>query len=119
MEMVSIALVAQSRTMAHPRAQTAAGHWAWTPSYTWANEFRRGLTHYTLQIIPSDTTFPYKIDTGISNPLLSGIPNIKIPGVGGVGGFTELGAFHTFPKIVGPDKVYSFDIRYEIGRAPV
>jgi outer membrane receptor protein involved in Fe transport len=101
-------LLAQFRTKVHSRAQTVAGHWAWTPSSTWANELRGGLTHYTLQIIPSDTTFPYKIVTGISNPLLSGIPNIKIPGVGGVGGFTELGAFHNFPKIVGPDKVYSF-----------
>jgi hypothetical protein len=101
-------LLAQFRTKVHSRAQTAAGHWAWTPSSVWANEFRGGFTHYTLQIIPSDTTFPYKINTGISNPLLQGIPNIKIPGVGGVGGFTELGAFHNFPKIVGPDKVYSF-----------
>jgi outer membrane receptor protein involved in Fe transport len=33
---------------------------------------------------------------------LSGIPNIRISG------FTELGAFHNFPKIVGPDKVYDF-----------
>jgi Carboxypeptidase regulatory-like domain/TonB dependent receptor len=101
-------LLAQFRTRVHSRAQTVAGHWAWTPSSTWANEFRGGFTHYVLQIIPSDTTFPYKIDTGISNPLLNGIPNIRITGVGGVGGFTELGAFHNFPKIVGPDKVYSF-----------
>jgi hypothetical protein len=95
-------LLAQFRTQVHSRAQTAAGHWAWAPNSTWANEFRGGFTHYTLQIVPSDTTFPYKIDTGISNPLLQGIPNIKMTG------FTELGAFHNFPKIVGPDKVYSF-----------
>jgi hypothetical protein len=95
-------LLAQFRTRVHSRAQTAAGHWAWTPNSTWANEFRGGLTHYTLQIIPSDTAFPYVINTGISNPLLHGIPNIKMTG------FTELGAFHNFPKIVGPDKVYSF-----------
>ena len=95
-------LLAQFRTSVHSRAQTAAGHWAWTPSSTWANEFRGGFTHYTLQIIPSDTTFPYTIDTGLSNPLLHGIPNIKLSP------FTELGAFHNFPKIVGPDKVYSF-----------
>jgi hypothetical protein len=101
-------LLAQFRTRVHSRAQTVAAHWAWTPSSTWANELRGGFTHYVLQIIPSDTTFPYKIVTGLSNPLLNGIPNIKIPGVGGVGGFTELGAFHNFPKIVGPDKVYSF-----------
>ena len=71
-------LLAQFRTKVHSRAQTAAGHWAWTPSSTWANEFRGGFTHYTLQIVPDDTTFPYKIDTGISNPLLSGIPDIRI-----------------------------------------
>src|SRR6202165_418555 len=95
-------LLAQFRTAVHSRAQTVAAHWAWTPSSTWANEVRGGFTHYVLQIIPSDITFPYKIDTGLSNPLLSGIPNIKLSP------FTELGAFHNFPKIVGPDKVYSF-----------
>jgi hypothetical protein len=97
-------LLAQFRTKVHSRAQTAAGHWAWTPSSSWANELRLGFTHYTLQIVPDDTTFPYKIDTGISNPLLSGIPDIRI-GLGG-GFFSQLGAFHNFPKIVGPDKVY-------------
>jgi hypothetical protein len=100
--MDSTELLAQFRTAVHSRAQTVAAHWAWTPSSTWANELRGGFTHYVLQIIPSDTTFPYKIDTGLTNPLLSGIPNIKLSP------FTELGAFHNFPKIVGPDKVYSF-----------
>src|SRR6202163_4717112 len=95
-------LLAQFRTAVHSRAQTVTAHWAWTPSSTWANEVRGGFTHYVLQIIPSDITFPYKIDTGLTNPLLSGIPNIKLSP------FTELGAFHNFPKIVGPDKVYSF-----------
>jgi hypothetical protein len=100
--MDSTELLAQFRTAVHSRAQTVAAHWAWTPSSTWANELRGGFTHYVLQIIPSDTTFPYKIDTGLTNPLLSGIPNIRLSP------FTELGAFHNFPKIVGPDKVYSF-----------
>jgi hypothetical protein len=100
--MDSTELLAQFRTRVHSRAQTVAAHWAWTPSSTWANELRGGFTHYVLQIIPSDTTFPYKIDTGLSNALLNGIPNIKLSP------FTELGAFHNFPKIVGPDKVYSF-----------
>jgi len=101
--MDSTELLAQFRTNVHSRAQAASAHWAWTPSSTWANELRGGFTHYTLQIVPDDITFPYKIDTGISNPLLQGIPNIKLGG-----GFTELGAFHNFPKIVGPDKVYDF-----------
>ncbi|HEY6945067.1 MAG TPA: TonB-dependent receptor [Candidatus Acidoferrum sp.] len=92
----------QFRTRVHSRAQAASGHWAWTPSSTWANELRGGFTHYTLQILPNDITTKYAINTGISNPLLNGIPNIRIPGL------TELGAFHNFPKIVGPDKVYDF-----------
>jgi len=95
-------LLAQFRTQVHSRAQAVSGHWAWTPSSSLANELRVGFTHYVLDIIPADVGFPYKIDTGLSNPLLKGIPNIKIPG------FTELGAFHNFPKIVGPDKVYDF-----------
>src|SRR6266852_5209922 len=71
-------VLAQFRTKVHSRAQTVAGHWAWTPSSTWANEFRGGYTHYLLQILPDDLTFPYKINTGISNPLLSGIPDVRI-----------------------------------------
>jgi hypothetical protein len=95
-------LLAQFRTRVHSRAQTASGHWAWTPSSNLANELRVGFTHYTLQILPNDLNFAYNINTGLSNPLLKGIPNIRIPG------FTELGSFHNFPKIVGPDKVYDF-----------
>jgi len=96
-------LLAQFRTSVHSRAQTGSGRWAWTPSSIWANELRGGFTHYVLQILPDDISFPYKINTGVSNALLNGIPNVRIPG-----SFTELGAFHNFPKIVGPDKVYSF-----------
>ena len=95
-------LLAQFRTNVHSRAQAVSAHWAWTPSSSWANELRGGFTHYTLQIIPDDVNFSYTINTGISNPLLHGIPNIKLSP------FTELGAFHNFPKIVGPDKVYDF-----------
>ena len=95
-------VLAQFRTKVHSRAQTVAGHWAWTPSSTWANELRAGFTHYLLQILPDDLTFAYKINTGISNPLLSGIPDVRFPN----GPFSQLGAFHNFPKIVGPDKVY-------------
>jgi len=101
--MDSTELLAQFRTNVHSRAQAASAHWAWTPSSTWANELRGGFTHYTLQIVPDDITFPYKIDTGISNPLLQGIPNIKLGG-----GFTELGAFHNFPRCARARHIYEF-----------
>jgi len=99
-------LLPQFRTNVHSRAQDVSATWAWTPSSSWANELRGGFTHYVLDIIPADVNFAYQIDTGISNPLLKGIPNITILGPGFK--FTELGAFHNFPKIVGPDKVYDF-----------
>jgi len=95
-------LLPQFRTRVHSRAQALAAHWAWTPSSTWANELRGGFTHYTLRILPNDISTKYTINTGITNPLLNGIPNVRITGL------TELGAFHNFPKIVGPDKVYDF-----------
>ncbi|MCU1315784.1 MAG: hypothetical protein JWN63_1106 [Candidatus Acidoferrum typicum] len=93
-------LLPQFRTKVHSRAQDVSAHWAWTPSSTLANELRGGFTHYVLQILPDDIGFPYKINTGLSNPLLSGIPDIRISP------FSQLGSFHNFPKIVGPDKVY-------------
>jgi outer membrane receptor protein involved in Fe transport len=95
-------LLPQFRTKVHSRAQMVSAHWAYTPNSTWANELRFGFTHYTLQITPNDTSYPYKIDTGITNPLLAGIPDIRV----GPTTFSQLGAFHNFPKIVGPDEVF-------------
>jgi hypothetical protein len=85
------------RTNVHSRAQTAAGHWAWTPNSSWANEVRAGYTRYTLSIIPDNVNIKYNINTGVTNPLLGGLPNIT------VSGFTTMGGFKNFPKIVGPD----------------
>jgi hypothetical protein len=93
-------LLPQFRTKVHSRAQDVSAHWAWTPSSTWANELRGGFTHYVLQIVPADSNFKYTINTGLSNPLLNGIPDLRISP------FSQLGSFHNFPKIVGPDKVY-------------
>jgi hypothetical protein len=95
-------LLPQFRTRVHSRAQAMSARWAWTPSSALANELRVGFTHYVLQILPNDLSFAYTINTGITNPLLKGIPDIRISG------FTQAGAFHNFPKIVGPDKVYDF-----------
>jgi hypothetical protein len=95
-------LLPQFRTKVHSRAQALSARWAWTPSSSLANELRGGFTHYVLQITPDDVNFPYQINTGLTNPLLKGIPDIRISG------FTQMGAFHNFPKIVGPDKVYDF-----------
>src|SRR6202790_4455766 len=87
-------------TVIHSRAQAAAGHWAWTPSATWSNDLRLGYTRYLLTIVPANASTPDPLNTGVTNPILQGVPNIRIDG------FTELGGFHNFPKLVGPDNVY-------------
>src|SRR6202035_1283218 len=89
-------------TVIHSRAQAAAGHWAWTPSATWSNDLRVGYTRYLLSIIPANASTPDPLNTGVTNPILQGVPNVRIDG------FTELGGFHNFPKLVGPDNVYDF-----------
>jgi hypothetical protein len=93
-------LLPQYGTNIHSRAQAAAGHWAWTPSATWSNDLRVGYTRYLLTIVPANATSPDPLNTGVTNPILQGVPNIRIDG------FTELGGFHNFPKLVGPDNVY-------------
>jgi outer membrane receptor protein involved in Fe transport len=89
-------------TKLHSRAQDVSGTWTWAPNSTWVNELRGGYTHYTLQILPNNLDIPYTINTGITNPLLQGFPNVKISGM------AWLGPFKNFPKIVGPDKVLDF-----------
>jgi hypothetical protein len=95
-------LLPEFETNIHSRAQALAGHWAWTPSSQWVNELRGGYTRYTLSIIPNNVNTKYTINTGVTNPVLGGLPNIRVDG------FTEMGGFHNFPKLVGPDNVYDF-----------
>jgi hypothetical protein len=95
-------LLPEYGTVIHSRAQAVAGHYAWTPSAQWANDLRVGYTRYHLTIIPANASTPNPLNTGVTNPILQGVPNIRIDG------FTELGGFHNFPKLVGPDNVYDF-----------
>jgi hypothetical protein len=92
-------------TVIHSRAQAVAGHYAWTPSSNWANDLRVGYTRYHLTIVPANVGTTYQINTGLSPDVVAtvgGLPNVRISG------FTELGGFHNFPKLVGPDNVYDF-----------
>jgi len=102
-------LLPEFRTNIHSRAQAVAGHWAWTPNSQWANELRIGYTRYHLTIIPNNVGIKYNINAGIANAAIVGqLANIRIDG------FTELGGFHNFPKLVGPDNVY--DIIDQVSR---
>jgi hypothetical protein len=96
-------LLPEYGTVIHSRAQAVATHYAYTPSAQWANDFRFGYTRYHLTIVPANVGTTYQINTGLSPEVVAtvgGLPNVRISG------FTELGGFHNFPKLVGPDNVY-------------
>jgi len=91
-------------TQIHSRAQSLAAHETWVANSRTVNDIRFGLTRYTLSIAPSDQNKPassYGLNTGITNPVLGGLPGIRVTG------FTELGGFPSFPKYVGPDNTIS------------
>lgn len=92
-------------TKVHSRAQTMSAHETWVANSHVVNDVRFGYTRYNLSITPLDQNKPataYGINTGVTNPVLGGMPNIRISG------FTELGGFPSFPKYVGPDTTLSF-----------
>ncbi len=98
-------LLPQYGTVVHSRAQAVAGHYAWTPNANWANDLRIGYTRYHLTIVPANVGTTYQLNTGLAPSVVAtvgGLPNVRIDG------FTELGGFHNFPKLVGPDNVYDY-----------
>ncbi len=98
-------LLPEYGTVVHSRAQAVAGHYAWTPNASWANDLRIGYTRYHLTIVPANVGIAYQINTGLAPSVVAaigGLPNVRIDG------FTELGGFHNFPKLVGPDNVYDY-----------
>lgn len=92
-------------TNVHSRAQALSTQWTYTPNSQWVNEFRFGYTRYTLSITPGDQSKPasaYGLYTGVTNPIIGGLPSIT------VSGFTTMGNFFSFPKFVGPDNTFDF-----------
>jgi len=77
--------------------------WTWTPNSTWVNDLRIGWNRYLRQLAVADNTTPASsdgINTGITNPLLLGLPAIE------VSGFTQLGGDSNSPKAFGPGNDY-------------
>lgn len=77
--------------------------WTWTPNSTWVNDLRFGWNRYDRFLTVADANTPastYGMNTGITNPLLGGLPTIK------VSGFSQLGADQNSPKSFGPGNDY-------------
>jgi hypothetical protein len=90
-------------TLVHTRAQVLGTNWAWTPNSTWVNEARFGyerLYQPTFSVDHTVNPTTYGINTGVTNPLYFGLPQITVTG------FAPLGAL--WPKIQGADQVLQF-----------
>ena len=87
----------------HVRAQTVSTHWAWTPNSRWVNELRFGFNRYYGPVVSNDNGVPassYGINTGVTDPLLGGLPKITVSGL------TQLGANNQWPNLRGPSMNY-------------
>jgi hypothetical protein len=73
------------------------GAWTWTPNSVWVNDIRFGLAYFSAETLPADigmlpsNPWPngYSMNTGVTNPLYGGLPQISI---GGFTGFLGEGA---------------------------
>ena len=82
---------------------TGGGNWTWTPNSRWVNEARLGYLYDNKANLAQDHNVPataYGINTGVTDPLRLGLPQIN------VAPFNSLGGGVNWPKFQGPDSVY-------------
>jgi carboxypeptidase family protein/TonB-dependent receptor-like protein len=88
------------------KAWTATTSWVYTPNSNTVNELRFGLTRTTFNFVNIDVNVPadgkgYKLNTGVTDSLTGGLPNINI------GGFsTGLGTASNRPQYYSPNPFY-------------
>src|SRR5580692_5583445 len=81
---------------------TAGGNWTWTPNWSWVNEARFGYLYDNKANLAVDHNVPatkYGINTGVTDPVRYGMPQIN------VAPFNSLGGGVNWPKFQGPDSV--------------
>ena len=91
------------RSQSNLQGEFATGNWTWIPNSNWVNVLRFGWDHYNQADYAGDYNTPalsYGINTGITNSLLQGLPNIS------VAGFTLVGGGTNWPALHGPSSTY-------------
>jgi outer membrane receptor protein involved in Fe transport len=82
---------------------TGGGNWTWTPNSKWVNEARLGYVYDNKANLAQDHNVPataYGLNTGVTDPLRLGMPQIN------VAPFNALGGGVNWPKFQGPDSVW-------------
>ncbi len=88
---------------ANTRAKVAGVSWAWTPTNTIVNQLRFGYNSFQQQIFTADHGQPatdFGINTGITDPLNYGMPQIR------VSGFNNLGGNSSWPLLTTPNRTW-------------
>jgi hypothetical protein len=99
-------LSSQFLTQQTQRPEVGNINWTWTPNSRWVNEAQFGAQYLLKPSFVGDHTVDpttYGLNTGVTNPLYFGMPQISI--TGGSTTFTTLGG-GTWPKIQGPETDY-------------
>ena len=100
------------------RPEVGKVNWTWTPNSRWVNEAQFGLQYLLKPSFVGDHNVnptTYGLNTGITNPLFFGMPQIAITGNGTT--FTTLGG-GGWPKIQGPETDYILQdhVSYLLGK---
>jgi Carboxypeptidase regulatory-like domain len=110
--------VLQSRWLSTSRlrAQVFGVSWTWTPSGSWVNEARFGFNNFWQKIQAVDHGINplagYGLNTGVTNPLNFGLPEIDISG------FQQLGNASGWPLFTTPNRTFQFSDGVSFNHGP-
>ncbi|HEX4484727.1 MAG TPA: TonB-dependent receptor [Terriglobales bacterium] len=90
------------------RATVAGGTWSWTPTASIVNELRFGYNRFNQSIFNADhnqqagaaKASDFGLDTGVTNPIDAGFPEIRIDP------FNRLGGSSSWPLLTAPNQTY-------------
>lgn len=116
-EMDTIPLRPQWLSTTSPTTQVFGVNWVWTPNSRWVNEARYSFDSFSEGIFPLDHNVnptSYGLNTGVTNPLLFGMPRINP----GTDAFNYLGGNSGWPLATTPSKTqnWSDTVSYTAGR---
>jgi len=106
----------QWRSQSTLRAQVFGVSWAWTPQGNWVNEARFGFSNFWQKIQAvdhgSNPLTTYGLNTGVTDPLNFGLPEIDI------GNFQQLGNASGWPLFTTPNRTFQIadSVSYTRGR---
>ncbi len=116
-EMDTIPLRPQWLSTTSPTTQVFGLNWTWTPNSRWVNEARYSFDNFNEGIFPLDHNVnptTYGLNTGVTNPLLFGMPRINP----GTDAFNYMGGNSGWPLATTPSKTqnWSDTLSYTAGK---